>query len=74
MFTKTFWKQAIERAIKTAAQAASALLVGDGVGLLDIDWGAVASVTALAALASLLSSVVTSGIGEPDSPSVVRID
>ncbi len=73
MFTKSFWKQALERAIKTAAQAASALLVGDGIGVLDVDWGNVASVAALAAVASVVSSLVTAGFGEPDSPSAVKL-
>lgn len=73
MFTKTFWKQALERAIKTAAQAAAALLTANGTGLLDVDWGTVASVSGLAALASVLTSIVTSGVGQPDSPSAVTI-
>lgn len=73
MFTKTFWKQALERAIKTAAQAAAALLTANGTGVLDVNWGAVASVAGLAALASILTSIVTSGVGEPDSPSAVNI-
>lgn len=74
MFTKSFWKQALERCIKTAAQAAAALLTADGTGVLDVNWGTVASVAGLAALASLLTSIVTSGVGEKDSPSAVTID
>ena len=74
MFTKTFWTQAAERAVKTFAQAALALLTGDGLGLLDVNWGAVASVGGLAAVASVLSSIVTSGVGEKDSPSAVKTD
>jgi hypothetical protein len=73
MFTKNFWRQAFERAVKTAAQAALALLTGGAAGVLDVDWSAVGSVAALAALASVLTSVVTSGVGEPDSPSAVAI-
>lgn len=73
MFTKSFWKQALERAIKTAAQAAVALLTANGTGILDVDWGTVASVAGLAAAASFLTSIVTSGVGQPDSPSAVTI-
>lgn len=72
MFTRSFWRQTIERAIKTFAQAAGALLVGDGIGLLDVDWAKVASVGALAAVASIVSSIVSLPLGEPDSPSAVE--
>lgn len=73
MFTKSFWKQALERAIKTAAQAAAALLTANGTGLLDVNWSVIGSVAGLAALASILTSIVTSGVGEKDSPSAVAI-
>lgn len=72
MFTSNFWKQAAERAIKTFVQAALALLGGDGLGVLDIAWPNVASVGALAALISVLTSVATAGVGEPDDPSAIR--
>jgi hypothetical protein len=72
MWTSNFWKQTFERAVKTFAQGILALLTGDGLGILDIDWGQVASVGALAALASVLTSVVTSGVGEPNDPSAVQ--
>lgn len=74
MWTTNFWKQAAERAIKTFAQAGLALLTGDGLGVLDINWGDVASVGALAALASVLTSIVTSSIGEPNDPSMIERD
>lgn len=73
MLTKSFWAQALERAIKTAAQAALALLTANQTGLLDVDWTAVASVAGLAAVASVLTSLVSFG-GQPDSPSLVEIE
>lgn len=63
IWTTTFWKAAAERAIKSAAQSAVALLSVDGIGLLDVDWTQTASVSGLMALLSLLTSVASSGIG-----------
>jgi hypothetical protein len=71
MFTSFFWRSLLERAVKTFAQAASALLVGEGLGLLTVDWGMVASVAGLAAVVSVLTSVVSVPFGELDSPSMV---
>lgn len=45
------------RAVKTFAQTAVGMLTGDMVGVLDVDWVAVASVAAVAAITSLLTSV-----------------
>ncbi|GAA0719777.1 holin [Dactylosporangium roseum] len=72
MFTASFWKAAAERAVKTFAQAGLALLTGDGLGVLDVDWGQVGSVGLLAAIASVLTSIVSSGVGPVGSPSVVE--
>jgi len=72
MWTKEFWKQTAERAVKTFAQAAIALLTGDGMGLLDINFGNVLSVAGLAAVVSLFTSIVSAKIGpDQNSPSVV---
>jgi hypothetical protein len=71
MFTTRFWKQVGERAVKTFAQSAGALLVGDRLGLLTVDWPTVASVAGLAAVVSVLTSVASAPFGESDSPSAV---
>lgn len=45
------------RAVKTFAQTAASMLGGSAVGLLDVDWRALISVAAAAAVLSLLTSV-----------------
>ena len=55
---KSFWKAAIVRMVKTMAQTAlSMLTVGQAV--LDVDWLNVISVSAVAGLISLLTSIAT---------------
>lgn len=73
MFHLKFWKDAGERAVKTAAQTSVALLTADGVlGLLDVDWGQGASVVGLATLVSLLTSVASAPAGTSGTASVTR--
>ena len=55
---KKYWDFAAERAIKTVAQVALAAMVA-GAGILDVDWLQVASVSILAGIMSLLTSVLT---------------
>lgn len=78
MNTTAFWKATFERAVRTFAQSALALMAGDGIGILDVDWGEVASVGGLAAVAAVLTAIVTSGgpvgpgltetVATPDTP------
>jgi hypothetical protein len=67
MFTIKFWKDAGERAIRTAAQALLALWATDVTGVLAVDWVQAGSVAALAALTSVLMSIVATGVGDKDS-------
>lgn len=57
----TNWKQWLKcagiRAIKTVAQTAVGLLSGELVGILEVDWLAVLSVSAMAGIVSLLTSL-----------------
>lgn len=64
IFSGPFWKDAAERAISTAAQTAIALLSIDGLGLLDVDWAQTGSAAGLAALVSVLKSLVASRSGD----------
>lgn len=54
-----YWGFAGERAVKTVAQVALATIGVTAAGLLDVDWVQVASVSVLAGVMSLLTSVLT---------------
>lgn len=72
MFTVTFWKQTAERAIKTAAQALLGLWIGDtAFDAWGIDWKKAAGVAVGGAILSVLTSLASAGVGQPDSPSLV---
>jgi hypothetical protein len=74
MFTKLFAKTAAERAIRTAAQALLALWATDISGVLEVDWVQAASVAALAALTSILMSIVATGVADKGTTSFVKED
>ncbi len=54
--SKTWWKAALTRALRTVAQTAAAM-AGTGAVLGDVDWLAVLSASVLAGLLSLLTSL-----------------
>lgn len=72
MTTVTFWKRAGERAIKTAAQTAVAIIGSNGLGVTDVAWLDVANVSGLAAVVSVLTSVASSRTGDDTDPSLVE--
>ena len=72
MYTITFWKDAAERAIRTAAQVLVAFFGVNTFGILEVDWAQAGSVAALAALTSLLMSVAATGTGSQDSASALK--
>lgn len=73
MFTSaSFWKATAERAVKTFAQTAAALLTGNVTGLLEVDWISLASVSGLAALVSVLTSVGSDALTGGTGPSLVN--
>lgn len=72
MFTSAFWRASIERAVKTAAQAAATVMTVDWA-----DWfafqatlEAVGGSALVAALFSLLTSIASAQVGAKGSPSL----
>lgn len=63
IWSVSFWKAAAERAVKTLAQTLIALLAVNQTTILSVDWTQAAAVAATATMLSILSSIVSSGIG-----------
>jgi hypothetical protein len=76
MLTWSFWKDALERSAKTAAQALLSLwLVGDVLfNVLAVDWGQAFGIAAGAAVISLLTSIVSAPVGDAGTASLVKTD
>jgi hypothetical protein len=67
ILTKAFWEDATERAVKTIAQTALALLTVQGVSLLNFDYKALLAACLLAGVISLLTSIISANLtGTPD--------
>lgn len=56
-YGKEFWQSTAERTVATGAQTAAALLGADGLGLLQVDWKALASATGMAMLLAVLKAL-----------------
>jgi hypothetical protein len=71
MLTWTFWRAALERALRTIAQTLLALWAGAGaLDAFSIDFGEAAGVALGAALLSLLTSLVAEGVSPATGPSL----
>lgn len=62
--SKSFWAGTFERAIKTFAQSAVALLTANYTSLIEVDFLSLAAVAGLAAVVSILTRIA--GAGDPD--------
>lgn len=66
MFTdRKFFNSALERALKTFAQTLAALIGANAVNVIDIDWPALAGISATAAVVSVLTSIASYNVGAP---------
>lgn len=75
MWTKLFWKQVAERAVKTFIQT---MVVAVGLGepgadVFHLNWRAALGVAVAATVASVISSLLTAGMGAKNSPSAVEV-
>ena len=72
MWTARFWKDASERALKSAAQAVLLYVGGDQVlNAWTVDWPQAGAIAGGAALLSVLTSIVSSKVGDSSSASLV---
>lgn len=71
MWTVSFWKDAAERAIKTGAQVAIAA-VTSAATLDAIDWKVAGMTIGTAVVLSLLTSIVSSQVGNKGTASAVK--
>jgi hypothetical protein len=67
LFTRRFWGDAVERLIRAGAAAMLSTLTGRAVGLLEVHWLGVLEVGGMAALVSLLTSIVAAHTGDPET-------
>ncbi|WP_285122119.1 holin [Lactococcus petauri] len=73
MFNLTFLKDTAERAVKTFAQSMVAVMTAGATGVLDVDWMNALSVSLLATLVSVLTSLGSGYVGD-DSASAVKLN
>lgn len=71
MWTKVFWKDLTERAVKTAAQFGIVALGADFANILALDWELFAGALGAGALVSTLTSLGSGLVGPKDSASLV---
>lgn len=71
MWTKKFWKDAVERAIKTAAQSLLAVIAGTSI-VGGTDWAVVLIGAGIATGLSFLTSILSTLAGSSTSASAVE--
>jgi hypothetical protein len=75
MFTKHFWMDAAERAVKTFFQVFLAVAIEERVfNAFELDWQQMLGIGLGAALISVATSVVSSRVGHHDNASLIDFD
>lgn len=74
MWTIQFWRNVLERAVKTAAQFAIGTLVGNAVDVLTLNWPVMLGAAGGGALLSVLTSLGTEAlpVGNPGTASLTK--
>ena len=72
MWSRKFWQDSAERSIKTFAQTAVSFLVIGTTGVLEVNWEQIVSVSGIAALASVLTSIASDRVGTKGTASLVK--
>jgi NhaP-type Na+/H+ or K+/H+ antiporter len=73
MFTKRFWKDATERAIKTGAQAFIGFVAGEVLNVWSFDWATAAGIVLGGAVLSYATSLVSGARGDHNSASFIDV-
>lgn len=72
MFTWRFWRESLERGIKSGAQAVIlALGASQGLDLFEMDFLLLVGAAGAGTLLSVLTSLTTVSVGASDSPSAI---
>jgi len=71
LFSRAFLFATLERAIRSFAASLASLLTATGTGLLDTDWSEKLSVSAMAALVTVLLAIAGGTLGKGDGPSFI---
>lgn len=72
MFTVHFWVDALERAIRAAAWSLLGALGGTLIVTDKASWGTALIASGIAALSSVLASLIATRVGDDESPSFVK--
>ncbi len=73
LFTKRFWYDALERAIKTFAQSAVLAIGASQLNVFALDWKNLAGFALGGAILSILTSMAGVGVGEKGTASLVKL-
>lgn len=72
LFTRTFWEDAGERALKSGAQAVVLAVGGNAFNAWDVDWADISGIGVAGLVLSVLTSIASAGVGSAGTASLVK--